>query len=355
MWTPDLVFYNSVSRETDALSTGAAWVNRDGSVWQTVAGTIQVTCQFADLVNFPYDKLGCRVEVASWSLSDLVTNLTFYDDPSSNTASGADYAKGDRGCAEISVQSATTSSAYQEYSISSVECESYTRVYPCCADEPWTQLWINVRLSRHSFYYVMLLQVPGAMITLLSFTVFFLDVKASGERLGLGSTLMLTMLVLSLIASDKLPACGELLWIQILNALNTFFALLAVVQSCFVIHIFGQGIGAGAHEEEAAYKRAEKCDYWAIRTVPPLYLSMLCLVYALRFDDGYALGPDSVDFQIKSFQGMAPKWIISGVGALQVLLVVFALAVARWVACKAKCLPARKRETPVRAGDTAVV
>ena len=53
MWTPDLVFYNTVTRAEDVLSTGAAWVNRDGSVWQTVAGTIEVTCQFTDLVRWP--------------------------------------------------------------------------------------------------------------------------------------------------------------------------------------------------------------------------------------------------------------------------------------------------------------
>ena len=52
MWTPDLVFYNTISKEEDVLGTGAAWVNRDGSVWQTVPGTIDLACQFTDLVNF---------------------------------------------------------------------------------------------------------------------------------------------------------------------------------------------------------------------------------------------------------------------------------------------------------------
>lgn len=331
MWTPDLVFYNTISKEEDVLGTGAAWVNRDGSVWQTVPGTIDLACQFTDLVNFPRDMIDCRVEIASWSLSDLVTNLTFYEEPERGTRHGADRDKGDRGCAEISAQSASTASTYQEYSIDFVECEKHTRVYPCCADEPWTQLWVHIHLRRAHFYYRMLLEIPGILITLLSFSVFFLDVRATGERLGFGSTMMLTMLVLALIASDKLPVCGELLWIQVLNSLNMCFGVLAVLQSCYVTHICFAGTGKGDEE------RAERCDYWARRIVPPLYLSLLGVLYSIRFDDKYARTSDSNDFHLQTFQGAPPSWEVAYVGAgLATPLVCCGLALAWRAARKAK-------------------
>ena len=92
----------------------------------------------------------CPMEVASWSLADDVTNLTFFDDPTDPDK----LALGDRGCAEVSVQSAATAMSYQEYElIDKVECVRYTRTYPCCPNAPWTQLWIIVGVKRRSQFY----------------------------------------------------------------------------------------------------------------------------------------------------------------------------------------------------------
>ena len=52
------------------------------------------------------------MEVASWSLADDVTNLTFFDDPTDPDK----LALGDRGCAEVSVQSAATAMTYARFS-----------------------------------------------------------------------------------------------------------------------------------------------------------------------------------------------------------------------------------------------
>ena len=84
------------------------------------------------------------MEVASWSLANDVTNLTFFDEPGPESV-----ARGDRGCAQTSVQSAATGMSYQEYELSpSIGCLRYTRTYPCCPDSPWTQLWVVVKLAR---------------------------------------------------------------------------------------------------------------------------------------------------------------------------------------------------------------
>ena len=37
--------------------------------------------RYSGLVNFPRDELSCPMEVAIWSTSDLITNLTFFDEP----------------------------------------------------------------------------------------------------------------------------------------------------------------------------------------------------------------------------------------------------------------------------------
>ena len=45
--------------------------------------------RYSGLVRFPRDELTCPMEVAMWSTSDLITNLTFFDDPNSTTPTKA--------------------------------------------------------------------------------------------------------------------------------------------------------------------------------------------------------------------------------------------------------------------------
>eukprot|EP00964_Phaeocystis_antarctica_P082235 scaffold51563_cov63-Phaeocystis_antarctica.AAC.2 len=185
------------------------------------------------------------MEVAMWSTSDLITNLTFFDDPNSMTPTKAfvnDKVDPDstrnrdphqaiawrpRGCAEISPQSAATAPSYQEFQLAPrVECLKYTRIYPCCADEPWTQLWIVFHIQRSYNYYILLIEMPSIVITVLSFGQFWMDASAIGSRLGFGATMFLTSYVLLSVSEDSLPRCGELLWINYLNVLTLTFCVL---------------------------------------------------------------------------------------------------------------------------------
>ena len=107
-----------------------------------------------------------------------------------------------------------------------MDCLKYTRTYPCCADKPWTQLWIVFHIQRASNYYVLLIEMPSIIITVLSFGQFWMDASAIGSRLGFGATLFLTSYVLQSVGKDSLPRCGEWLWIHYLNLLNLTFCVL---------------------------------------------------------------------------------------------------------------------------------
>ena len=126
LWLPHIVTHNSVPSEETTLEYGAAWIRHDGRVWHSVPGVVDVTCRFSGLAAFPRDTLSCPMEIASWSLPDTVANLTFFSDPTDEEA----LAQGDRGCAEISPQSAAATSSYQEFQIDRVECLKHTRHYP---------------------------------------------------------------------------------------------------------------------------------------------------------------------------------------------------------------------------------
>ena len=303
VWRPDVVMYNSITSQEETLETGAVWVRNDGRMWWSVPGTIDVTCRYSGLVDFPDDVLSCPIEIASWSLSDLVTNLTFFDD----STDPAKLAKGDRGCAEISAQSEATAVSYQEYVISKVECQKHTREYPCCPGESWTQLWIRLYMKRADGAYFFTLVFPGIIITVLTFGALFLDVASTGERLGFSSTMLLTNLVLALIASEKLPTCGEYMWIQLLYLVNSIYCAAVVAQSCYVTHICFEGF------KQVDEELAEKWDSWFRLILPSTYSVVLAVIYGIRFEDGYQLkdpGESASDHPM--FAGMPPKAYLGG-------------------------------------------
>ena len=46
-----------------------ARVSSDGTVYWSRPGVLELLCQFSGLVSFPYDELGCRIEIGGWILS----------------------------------------------------------------------------------------------------------------------------------------------------------------------------------------------------------------------------------------------------------------------------------------------
>ena len=285
LWLPHIVTHNSITSEETTLEYGAAWIRHDGRVWHSVPGTVDVTCRFSGLAAFPRDTLSCPMEIASWSLPDTVTNLTFFSDPTDEEA----LAQGDRGCAEISPQSAAAASSYQEFQIDRVECLKYTRYYPCCATVPWTQLWINIYVKRAGSYYTRLIEVPSTMLACLSFAAFFLHPASAGERIGFGSTMVLAQFVLIMVVGDKLPTCGELLWIDVLLSLNVIFTFVALLESCYVTYI---GMSFPTLKFKEAKQKAEKADSIARWTILPFFFVLLCFAYNMEsVEDTYSIDP----------------------------------------------------------------
>ena len=278
MWVPQVVLYNGVTPQEQTMETGAAWVTHDGSVWHSAPGVIDVTCRFAGLQRFPRDELSCPIEIASWSYSDLVTNLTFMDD---------------RPCVDMAYSNPTAGSTYQEFKLTNFSCHRNTLTYPCCGDATFSQLIIRVYMKRSSTFYSLTIEIPGIIFTLLCMTSLWLDSSNVGERLGFCATMLLVTQVLMIVVSEQLPTCGEILWIELLNLANFTFCVITLFESCISVHISFRGIGT---VNEA---NAETFDARARLWIPSLYILAIGTVYSLDLDDGY-----EADGLKKMFQGV---------------------------------------------------
>lgn len=141
------------------------------------------------------------------------------------------------GCADFGAQSVASGVSYQEYSIVHIVCAKNTRYYTCCPDKPFTALWIELHMQRQSrTYYVLTIEMPGIIITALSFLPMLLDVT-QGERLGFGATMLLTILLLMTIVGEIVPRCGEMLWVHLLNWTNFGFCMLSTVETVVISYI----------------------------------------------------------------------------------------------------------------------
>lgn len=70
------------------------------------------------------------------------------------------------------------------------------------------EVTISLRLQRRTYYYVMNLILPCTLIACTIFLEFILPAE-SGERVGLGITILLSMAVFQELTSEKLPSSSE--------------------------------------------------------------------------------------------------------------------------------------------------
>ena len=80
--------------------------------------------------------------------------------------------------------------------------------YACCASEPWPVVLFTIDLDRSSAFYEGIVLVPGIVVTLLSFAVFWAD-TGSADALGYGINVIVVNLLSSIVLIDMLPVCSS--------------------------------------------------------------------------------------------------------------------------------------------------
>ena len=214
IWLPDVQPYNALQSFVQTLEPAFARVDSDGTVYWSRPGTLETLCKFSGLVAFPYDNLICKVEVGGWSLSGGQQGLQLLDQ-------GYNF----------STQEVTSGSSYQEISITAVDVVLKTYRYDEYGpSEPWPIALYTIKMTRSHAAYVTIVIFPGILITLLSFLVFLTD-TGSADALGYGIGVIIVNLLSNFILMDKVPICGEILWVDLFAFLNTLFCCISLLES----------------------------------------------------------------------------------------------------------------------------
>lgn len=256
IWRPDLLVYNNANmnvRESEMMTN--ALVQHDGRVSLFRAIITDITCHL-NLHRFPFDQQICYLMLASWSYDGSqvmirpaeddkhlwTTSMWNGTDTAAATAANANSSSSSTSSASStsSIHSAASSSTAgggsqqqqsqpmhqqlfmkstslthyipnMEWSLIDFKTRSNLKWYDCCPN-PYPDICYYFSIKRNPSYYLFTLIMPSALITTITVVGFFTPHSTTGEnteKVSLGVTSLLSLALILMMVSDKLPATSD--------------------------------------------------------------------------------------------------------------------------------------------------
>lgn len=217
VWIPDVILYNNAD---DSNGGGlekyktAVILSDDGTNEWNAPASFTSTCKI-NVANFPFDKQNCSLKFGSWTF------------------------QGDRLTMESESPSADLKLYLQngEWNLIAMPAKLNKVYYNCCR-YPYHDVTLNLIIKRKPLYYVFNLILPCALISTLTLIKFFLPPE-SGEKVGLGITVLLAMTVFLLLVAETLPATSDDVPLLGQYFIATMFVTaMSLVSTCTILNFF---------------------------------------------------------------------------------------------------------------------
>lgn len=183
VWRPDIVLFNNADGNYEARYKSNVLIYHDSRVEWIPPAIFQSTCRI-DVTYFPFDQQRCEMIFGSWTYTGTAVTLKFYKDRDYMELS--DYWKsGTWDLVEVP-------GCLQSFNGSKwgVQTESQITYY--------------VTMRRKTLFYTVNLILPAVLISFLCLLVFLLPAEA-GEKITLGISILLSLVVFLLLVSKILP------------------------------------------------------------------------------------------------------------------------------------------------------
>ncbi|VDI72629.1 Hypothetical predicted protein [Mytilus galloprovincialis] len=210
IWKPPMTLVNAVDilspieGNTDNLAT----IFSDGNVSLGLGGILSAKCT-TDISKFPYDSQTCNLKFAVWGLSAETAVLIESSDP-------------------ISMLFYTPNSNWNltSYHSRGVIWNQYSTFE------------IFLTIKRESLYYSVMVVCPTILFGLLNPLVFLLPVD-SGERIGLGMTILLSYAIFLTLVSSAIPASSNpMCYLLIIMIMTIVISGVIVVMSISISYLY---------------------------------------------------------------------------------------------------------------------
>ncbi|XP_022109482.1 neuronal acetylcholine receptor subunit alpha-10-like isoform X1 [Acanthaster planci] len=192
IWTPDITMYTNLSpglsvdeffERTKDIPT---IVTPDGMVSWNFPAILKSSCQIDSLL-FPFDIQRCDLVFASWVYTILDIDL-FRDNETDQNFSAYFVPNG-------------------VWELTDVLVTREEVIYPCCPDT-FPVVTFSLHLTRRPLHYILSILLPGILLAIISLSIYVLP-PDSGEKISLGVTTLLALLLFQELISGSLPPSSD--------------------------------------------------------------------------------------------------------------------------------------------------
>ncbi|KAG5872954.1 hypothetical protein JTB14_022154 [Gonioctena quinquepunctata] len=209
VWKPDIVLFNNADGNYEVRYKSNVLIYPNGEVLWVPPAIYQSSCTI-DVTYFPFDQQTCIMKFGSWTFNGDQVSLALYNNK--NFVDLSDYWKS--GTWDI------------------IEVPAYLNIYE--GNHPTeTDITFYIIIRRKTLFYTVNLILPTVLISFLCVLVFYLPAEA-GEKVTLGISILLSLVVFLLLVSKILPPTSLVLpliakYLLFTFIMNTVSILVTVV------------------------------------------------------------------------------------------------------------------------------
>ncbi|CAH3196162.1 unnamed protein product, partial [Porites evermanni] len=187
VWVPDILLYNSAEFTfpggTHKYKTDVVIYSNGRTIW--LAPAMFVTVCRLDVRYFPFDEQKCPMKFGSWIHDESRLDMRILTNASSD---------------DIYTE-------HGEWQLLNIEQKRSSKLYDCCP-KPYVDITYTIHVRRKSLFYTLYLIIPALIITTMVLIGFYLPPE-SGERMQLGITVLLAMIVFLQFVYQNLPSTSD--------------------------------------------------------------------------------------------------------------------------------------------------
>uniref|UniRef100_A0AAN0LHC3 Nicotinic acetylcholine receptor n=1 Tax=Polyphagotarsonemus latus TaxID=1204166 RepID=A0AAN0LHC3_9ACAR len=182
VWKPDIVLFNNADGNYEVRFKCNVLIYNDGSIHWVPPAIYQSSCTI-DVTYFPFDQQKCLMKFSSWTFNGDQVSLNFKD---GGYVDLSDYWKS--GSWDI-VEAPASLNRYNNTKL---------------GHPSETDITFHITIRRKTLFYTVNLILPTLLISFLCILVFYLPAEA-GEKVTLGISILLSLVVFLLLVSKILP------------------------------------------------------------------------------------------------------------------------------------------------------
>ncbi|XP_042208248.1 acetylcholine receptor subunit beta-like 1 isoform X2 [Homarus americanus] len=210
VWKPDIVLFNNADGNYEVRYKSNVLIYPHGEVLWVPPAIYQSSCTI-DVTYFPFDQQTCLMKFGSWTFNGDQVSLSLYN--AKNFVDLSDYWKS--GTWDI------------------VEVPAFLNVINNTPHPTETDITFYITIRRKTLFYTVNLILPTVLISFLCILVFYLPAEA-GEKVTLGISILLSLVVFLLLVSKILPPTSLVLpliakYLLFTFVMNTVSILVTVV------------------------------------------------------------------------------------------------------------------------------